>query len=155
MNASLYNILLHVHSVGRWILLLLLLIAIFNSLIAGNRPFIKSDARTGLLLTIVADLMLLIGLALWYWGPKGYNLIVAAGGFANAMKDPVTRFYGVEHIAGMLVAIILLHIGKAQSRRAMSDKQKHNRTVLFYFLALLIILVTIPWPFRTIPGGWY
>lgn len=155
MNASLYNVLLHVHSIGRWVLLLLLLIAIFNSLIAGNRPFIKSDAGTGLLLTIVADLMLLIGLALWYWGPKGYNLIVAAGGFANAMKDPVTRFYGVEHIAGMLVAIILLHIGKAQGRKAMSEKQKHNRTVLFYFLALLIILVTIPWPFRAISGGWF
>ncbi len=155
MTGSLYNILLHVHSIGRWILLLLLLIAIFNSLIAGSRPFIKSDARTGLLLTIVADLMLLIGLALWYWGPKGYNLIVAAGGFANAMKDPVTRFYGIEHMAGMLIAIILLHIGKAQSRKAMSDKRKHNRTVLFYFLALLIILVTIPWPFRAISGSWF
>ncbi len=155
MNANLYNILLHVHSIGRWILLLLLLIAIFNSLIAGSRPFIKSDARTGLLLTIVADLMLLIGLALWYWGPKGYHLIVAAGGFANAMKDPVTRFYGVEHIAGMLVAIIFLHVGKVQGRRAMSDKRKHNRTALFYFLALLIILVTVPWPFRAIPGGWF
>ncbi len=155
MNGDLYNILLHAHSIGRWILLLLLLIAIFNSLIAGSRPFIKSDARTGLLLTIVADTMLLIGLALWYWGPKGYNLIVAAGGFANAMKDPVTRFYGVEHLTGMIIAIVLLHIGKAQGRKAMSDKRKHSRTMLFYLLALLIMLITIPWPFRNISGGWY
>ncbi len=151
MNGDLYNILVHAHSIGRWILLLLLLIAIFNSLVAGQRPFIKSDARTGLILTIVADTMLLIGLALWYWGPKGYNLIVAA----NAMKDPVTRFYGVEHTTGMIIAIILLHIGKAQGRRRISDKAKHNRTMLFYFLALVIILITIPWPFRNIAGGWY
>ena len=32
MNSDLYVILLHLHSVGRWIVLLLLLIAIFNSL---------------------------------------------------------------------------------------------------------------------------
>ncbi len=155
MTGDLYNILLHAHSIGRWILLLLLLIAIFNSLVAGQRPFIKSDNRTGLILTIVADLMLLIGIALWYWGPKGYNLIVAAGGMGNAMKDPVTRFYGVEHITGMLIAIILLHIGKAQARKPIGDKAKHNRTMLFYTLALLIILFTIPWPFRNIAGGWF
>lgn len=155
MNGSLYNILVHAHSIGRWLLLLLLLIAIFNSLVAGQRPFIKSDARTGLILTITADMMLLIGLALWYWGPKGYNLIAAAGGFANAMKDPVTRFWGIEHITGMIIAIALLHIGKVQGKKKMSDKQKHNRTMLFYFLALVIILITVPWPFRNIAGGWY
>jgi hypothetical protein len=155
MNGDLYSILLHVHSIGRWILLLLLVIAIFNSLIAGKRPYIKTDARTGLLLTIVADLMLLVGLALWYWGPRGYQLIVAAGGMGNAMKEPVTRFYGVEHITAMIIAIVLLHIGKAQGKKPISDKAKHNRTVVFYTIALLVILLSIPWPFRAIPGGWF
>ena len=56
MDASLYTILLHTHSVGRWVVLLLLLFAIINSLIAGNRPYIRTDNRLGLLLTISADL---------------------------------------------------------------------------------------------------
>jgi hypothetical protein len=155
MNGDLYSILLHVHSIGRWILLLLLVIAIFNSLIAGKRPYIKSDARTGLFLTIVADIMLLVGLALWYFGPKGYQLIVAAGGMANAMKDPVTRFYGVEHITAMIIAIVLIHIGKAQGKKLITDRAKHRRTVIFYTIALIIILLSIPWPFRDIPGGWF
>ena len=155
MNGDVYNILLHTHSIGRWILLLLLLIAIFNSLIAGQRPFIKSDARTGLLLTIVGDTMLLIGLALWYWGPKGYHSILNAGGMAAAMHDPTARFWGVEHITGMLISIVFLHIGKAQGKKPMSDKRKHNRTMLFYFIALVIILATVPWPGRNIAGGWY
>ena len=60
---------LHAHSVGRWIVLLLLLFAIINSLLAGNRPYIKSDNRLGLLLTIYADLMLLIGIYLYFAGP--------------------------------------------------------------------------------------
>jgi hypothetical protein len=157
MNADMYSFLLHLHSILRWVVLLLLLVAIFNSLVAGSRPFIRSDARTGSILVIFADMMLLLGLAIWYFGPRGYKLIEAMG--MNAvMKDPYARFFAVEHFAGMLIAIILLHIGKAQGRKAISDKAKHRRTLIFYLLALLIILVSIPWPFREMfkgIGHWY
>lgn len=157
MDSSLYSVMLHVHSVGRWIVLLLLLFAIFNSLIAGNRPFIKSDNRLGLLLTIFADIMLLIGIYLYVVGPRGYKMFDVPGGMSTVMKDPATRFFAVEHIVGMLIAIILIHIGKAQAKKRMSDRSKHRRTMIFYFLALLIILVSIPWPFRAIGvgRGWY
>ncbi len=156
MNASLYNILLHIHSVGRWIVFLLLIIAIFNSLLAGNRPFIKSDARTGLLLTITADIMLLIGAFLWYAGSWGYKQIETRG-FSGVMKDPAARFLAIEHLVGMLVAIILIHIGKTQSRKKIGDRARHRRTAIFYFFALLIILATIPWPFLQAGTGrkWY
>jgi hypothetical protein len=132
------------------------LVAIFNSLVAGSRPFIRSDARTGSILVGFADLMLLIGLALWYFGPRGYKTIESIG-MSAAMKNPVERFFAVEHLAGMLIAIILLHIGKAQGRKAISDRAKHRRTLLFYLLALLIIIISIPWPFRQIGAGsrWY
>ena len=43
MNPDLYSFLLHLHSVVRWVVLLLLLIAIFNSLTAGNRLFTRGD----------------------------------------------------------------------------------------------------------------
>lgn len=154
---DIYQIMVHVHSVGRWIILLLLLFAIFNSLIAGHRPFIKSDNRLGLLLTIFADLMLLIGAYLYFAGTWGYKTFERLGSMSAVMKDATARFYAVEHIAGMLIAIILIHIGKAQSHKPMSDKAKHRRTMIFYFLALLIILISIPWPFRGIGAGkgWY
>lgn len=156
MNASLYNALVHAHSIGRWIVLLLLLFAIFNSLLAGRRPFIKSDNRLGLLLTIFTDLQLLIGLALYVFGPRGYKMFEAySNNMGGMMKDSVARFYGIEHIVGMLIAIALIHIGKAQARKPVGDRTKHRRTVLFYVLALLIILVTIPWPFRVVAGHWY
>ena len=157
MNADLYNILLHAHSIGRWVIILLLLIAIFNSLVAGGRPFIKSDNRTGLLLTIFVDLMLLIGLVLWYFSPLGYPAIEKTGSMSAVMKDPVSRFFAVEHFAGMLLAIILIHIGKAQARKPISDRAKHSRTVIFYTIALALILISIPWPFREIGAGreWY
>jgi hypothetical protein len=157
MNGSLYSALVHIHSVGRWVLLILLVIAIFNSMVAGGRPFIKSDNRTGLFLTITADLMLLIGLALWYFGPYGYQMIENSGGMSAVMKDPTARFYAMEHLAAMLIAIILIHIGKAQAKKKIPDTTKHRRTVIFYVLALVIMLVSIPWPFREIGAGrgWY
>ena len=150
MDASLYQALVHVHSIGRWIVLLLLIFAVLNSLIAGSRPFIRSDNRLGLLLTIFADLMLLIGIALWYFGPRGYQLIQNTGSMSDVMKDATTRFYVVEHALGMLIAIVLIHIGKAQAKKGISDRAKHRRTMIFYLLALLIIAVSIPWPFRVV-----
>ena len=156
MNDSLYNALFHAHSGGRWIVLLLLLFAILNSLIAGNRPYIRTDNRLGLLLTIFADLMLLIGIYLWVVGPWGYKLFNQYS-TSEIMKDPSLRFFAVEHILGMLIAIILIHIGKAQGRKAISDRAKHRRTMIFYLVALLIILASIPWPFREIGvnRGWF
>jgi len=155
-NTSLYSAMLHAHSVGRWIVLLLLLFAIINSLLAGNRPYIRSDNRLGLLLTIFADLMLLIGIYLWFAGPLGYKLF-QHDNMSTVMKDPYNRFFAVEHLAGMLIAIILIHIGKAQGKRPIGDKAKHRRTMIFYLVALLIILASIPWPFRAIGTGrgWY
>lgn len=155
MNMELYNALVHVHSVGRWIVLILLVIAIFNSLVAGNRPFIKSDNRTGLFLTIFADLMLLIGIALWFLGPKGYAQVSGNANMGDVMANAPVRFYAVEHLVGMLIAIVLLHIGKAQAKKPIGDRAKHRRTVIFYSLALLIILVMIPWPFRIAGAHWF
>jgi hypothetical protein len=156
MDASIYNLLLHVHSVGRWVVLLLLLFAIFNSLIAGNRPYIRTDNRLGLFLTISADLMLLVGIVLWFTSPAWGYTQIQANGMGGVMKDPTIRFYTIEHSIGMLIAVVLIHIGKAQGKKAMSDKAKHRRTVIFYLLALLIILASVPWPFRTTgAGGWY
>jgi L-asparagine transporter-like permease len=144
-----YSFFLHLHSVGRWIVLLLLLVAIFNSLVAGDRPFIRTDARTGTILVIFADLMLLIGLVLYFFNAKGLGYQAFHHySSSEVMKNANLRFFAVEHISMMVIAIILIHIGKAQGRKAISDKSKHRRTLIFYVLALLMILISIPWPFR-------
>jgi len=156
MNSDMYSFLVHLHSIGRWLVLLLLLVAIFNSLVAGSRPFIRSDARTGTILVIFADLMFLIGISLWFFNSKGIgHESLRDHSFSEIMKNNALRFYFIEHPAMMLVAIILLHIGKAQGKKAISDKSKHTRTLVFYLLALLLILISIPWPFRAVGGHWY
>jgi hypothetical protein len=153
MDSSLWNALVHAHSIGRWIVLLLLVFAILNSLIAGNRPYIRTDNRLGLLLTISADLMLIIGLVLWYYSPAGLPALKAGMSGMTAYN----RFFAVEHFAGMLIAIVLMHIGKSQGRKPISDRAKHRRTMIFYLIALLIILASIPWPVREMfqNRGWF
>jgi membrane protein DedA with SNARE-associated domain len=71
------------------------------------------------------------------------------------MKDTVLRFYLVEHIALMLVAIILITVGYVKAKKK-SDPVKKNRTILIYYaIGLILILVSIPWPFRGLGAGWF
>jgi hypothetical protein len=147
MQSDLYHFLLQVHSFLRWIVLLVLLMGIFQSLTARSRPFNSGDRSTGTLLVIFADIMLLVGIYQWVTGPWGLKLIQNMG-MSAVMKDATARFFAIEHMAGMLIAIVLIHIGKSFARKTLPDKIKHRRTVLFYTLALLLILISIPWPFR-------
>jgi len=149
-----YQILVQLHSIGRWIVLALLLVALVKSAtgLANNRPYEKSDNTVGLLLTIFADLMLLIGLYLWFVGPWGYHQI-EANGMSTVMKDPTMRFFAIEHNVGMIIAIALIHIGKAQGKKEITDLKKHRRMFWFYLIALIIILLSVPWPFRVAGAG--
>jgi hypothetical protein len=69
-------------------------------------------------------------------------------GDASAMSDPVLRFFLVEHLSVMLVAVVLTHMGRALSRRASGEAAKHQRAAIFYTLAMLAVLISIPWPFQ-------
>lgn len=147
-----YNGLLHLHSVLRWVILILLLVAIYKSFSNRKNTFTQGHRKTGLFLMICADVMLLIGLYQWISGPLGLKSIKAMG-MGAVMKEPILRFFAVEHFIGMLIAIIMIHIGYSYAKKNIPDSVKHKRTVLFYSLALLIILISIPWPFRDIGAG--
>lgn len=146
---------LHLHSLLRWVLLILILIALTSSFNAKNKPFRPAHRKLGLGLLITADLMLLIGIYQWFMGSLGLKSI-QANGMGVVMKNAVTRFFAVEHFVGMLVAIVLIHIGYSYARRDVPDSVKHKKTFLFYLIALIIILALIPWPFREvgINRGW-
>lgn len=151
------DILVAAHSGGRWLLLLLLLIAIFKSATAGNRNFTQQDLKVGMFLVIITDLMLVVGLYLYFAGKWGNQQIKEFGGMAGVMKNSTARFFALEHLAGMLIAIILIHIGKVQSKKNLSHKIKHRRTFIYYLLALIIIIASIPWPIREVGvgRGWF
>jgi hypothetical protein len=147
-----YTGMLHLHSFLRWIILLLLLIVVFRSMTAGKRPFNAADKRFGLFTLIACDLQLLIGFYMWFTGAYGLNTFENQP-MKDIMSNKVMRFFSIEHLTSMIIAIALVHIGRAVAKKNLPDTVKHRRTLIFFGLALLIILITIPWPFREVGAG--
>jgi uncharacterized membrane protein len=145
-----YQGLLHLHNLGRWVVIILLLVAIVKSLsgMTGDKPFTNGDKKLGLFLMISAHIMLLLGLYQWFAGP-GLGSIQNMG-MGNVMKNNVARFWTIEHPFGMLVAIILITIGRGSAKKNIADKAKHSRSFWFYLIAFIIIIATVPWPFREV-----
>ncbi|HEY8971030.1 MAG TPA: hypothetical protein VIM64_18115 [Puia sp.] len=139
-----YTGLLHLHSFLRWVILLLLVISILMSLagMTGKKPFSAGQAKIALFLMISAHIQLLVGLYEWIFGPWGVKRLSDMG------TDRVARFYGVEHITAMIIAIALITIGRGVAKKSIPDAAKQRRTFWFFLVALVIILVSIPWPFR-------
>jgi hypothetical protein len=147
---SLYRGLLDAHNLLRWVILIFLLLSILRNMTAGNVPFDKKDKAFGLPLLISAHLTLLIGIYQWIVGPFGLKAFQLNGG--GVMKDSVMRFWAVEHPTAMLIAIILITIGYGQRKSRHTSRIQRRRTLIYYFLALVAILIAIPWPFREVIG---
>ena len=147
-----YQGLLHLHSTLRWVILILLLLAVYKSFADRNKAFTPGHKKTGLFLMITADLMFLVGIYQWITGPWGLKSI-QINGMSLVMKNSTLRFFAIEHFIGMIIAIAFIHIGYGYSKKNIPDGVKHKRALLFYGLALLIILISIPWPFRMVGAG--
>lgn len=140
-----YTGFLHLHDTLRWLLLLSLVVTLIKYLVGwmGNQPWKKSDNVLGIVVTSLMDLQLLIGLVLYFFLSPITKL--AMSDFGAAMKDSGLRFYAVEHFLMMLIAVILVHIGRAKSKKAKTDLGKFRIATIFYLCALVLILVAIPW----------
>jgi hypothetical protein len=146
-----YEGLLHTHNLLRWVILVFLLLNIFRHLMAGNQPFNKTDKGLGLPLLIAAHLTLLIGVYQWIVGPWGLKMIQEKG-MSAVMKDAVNRFWAIEHPLMMLIAIILITVGRAQARTKHTSRIQHRRSLIYFTLALIAVMLAVPWPWREVIG---
>ncbi len=152
------SIFLDLHSFLRWVLLFILVATIANSLIGWlqNRKYKKSDDQLSLFTMIGADVQLLIGLVLYFTSAFGYKLIQDSG-MKEVMGNSMMRFFAVEHLVGMLVAILCIHIGRSSAKKAKTDRAKHKRTFWWFLIAFILIIMMIPWPTNPIfqSRGWF
>lgn len=147
----LYTILQHAHSGLRWVVLILLLWAIWGAFQGRSKSaaFSDADRKRGLFAMISAHVQLLLGLSLYFLSPY----VKFEGG---VMKDSLLRFYTVEHISLMLIAIALITLGYTRIRKKADDRSKFQTQFVFFLIALLLILAAIPWPFRAgLNGNWF
>ena len=135
------------HSGLRWIALILLLLAIINAFTAKN--YEKKHRLVNLFTMITFHTQLVLGIILYFISDK----VQFTEGW---MKEAMYRFYGMEHLTGMLLAIIAITIGHSKSKKGADAAAKFKAIKLWYVLALILVVAFIPWPFRTELGaGWF
>ncbi len=141
------NYTLIIHNILRWAVLLFGIWAILNAVtgILKKRVYTSSDNKINLFFMISCDIQLLLGLILYFNGIWFSNLKNNA---SVVMKDTVLRYFSVEHALMMIIAWVLVHAGRTMVKKGTTDAQKHKRSLIFFGIAILIILAMIPWPYK-------
>ena len=121
------------------------LIVIIKSLAGwfGKKSWSKSDNIFGILLTAIYDLQFLVGIVLYAFLSPLIKL--AFTDFGAAMKNSSLRFIAVEHILLMTIALVLVHVGRAKSKKATVATKKHKLVAIYNTIALVLVLAGIPW----------
>lgn len=141
-----YPILLALHSLIRWFVLLSLLLSIglaWRGWLLGKKYTTVND-QVRVITTTIAHIQLLAGLVLYIISPiVSYFL----NHFNAAVHERQIRFFGMEHITMMLIAIVVISIGSAKAKRNVSDADKFKTMAIWFTVGLVIILSSIPWSF--------
>jgi Ca2+/Na+ antiporter len=139
-----YEILKSAHSGWRYIVLILLVVAVLQALMGwlGNKTYTEGNRKLNVFTLISAHIQLLFGLVLYFLSPltKG------------PMSDAIYRYYKVEHLSMMIIAIIIITIGNSRSKKLTNAVAKHKTIAIFFGIALLIILGSIFMMTKTDPS---
>ena len=140
-----YTGLLHTHNMFRWLVLIALILAVLFAFAGwfGKKQWSKRDNITGLLLTIFTDIQFLTGIILYAFISPITK--AAFADFGAAMKNADLRFYAVEHILMMIIALVLIHVGRSKSKKSTNPVKQHRSAAIFYTIGLLLILAAIRW----------
>lgn len=140
---------LHLHNFMRWLVLIFALLTLITAAggMNGKKTFSAGNKRIALFFLISCDIQLVLGLALYFM--YGWWNVLTSGA---AMASKYNRFFSVEHLFGMLVALVLIHIGYSSTKKNIPDVSKFKRLFWFTFIAVILILATIPWPGREMIG---
>ena len=146
-----YPIILGLHNLFRWVALVLAIVATVGALLGwfGNRQWSERDRKIGSFFGIAMDIQLLLGLILYFVYSPITRQALADFGAAMGVKD--LRFFGVEHVFYMVLAVVFAHLGSILARKAPESKAKFQRAAIFFGLSLLLMLLGIPWTRPLIP----
>ncbi len=140
------QVLLVIHNLLRWVILLFGLWTVINAIsgLLSRRVFSANDNRSNFFFMLSMDIQLLVGLALFFSG-QWFDRFKHLG---DNMKDANLRFFTMEHEVLMIVAWILVHVGRVFVKKSFTSPAKFKRSLIFFGITLVLILIAIPWPFR-------
>lgn len=139
-----YTLLLH--SWTRWAVLLSLLFALYRGFSGwrSGRNFSKTDDGARVLAVTFSHWQLLIGFVLYFVSPVASAFW--SGSAARSASFEIS-FFGIIHLGLMTTAIVVLSVGSSLSKRASTDRKKFFTMAIYFSIALLLILLAVPWPF--------
>ena len=129
-----------IHNILRWILLPLMLFVLVRSYSGwlGSQKYEKIDNATGGALIGLAHLQLLLGLIIYFAVSPWFDMLKVDAG--AVMKDPVSRLKAIEHPVTMIIAIVLIQLGRTFSKKLSIDRQKFKTVAIYTTGALILIL---------------
>ncbi|RZK81899.1 MAG: cytochrome B [Pedobacter sp.] len=131
-----YNILKSAHSGWRYIVIVLLLVAFISALSGwlGKKPYTEGNRKLNVFALISAHIQLLFGLLLYFI--NDWYKVDSSASFG--------RYWKMEHIGMMVLAIVLITYGNARSKKTEDPGPVRHRNITLYFgLALLLITAAI------------
>ena len=130
-----YEILRSAHSGWRYVVILLLLAAFITALsgFTGKKAFTEGNRKLAVFALISSHIQLVMGLLLYFMNDW----------YKMDSSVPSNRYWKMEHIAMMAIAVILITVGNAKSKKAVDEVAKHKNIFVFFGFALLIITVAI------------
>ncbi|HEY0976165.1 MAG TPA: hypothetical protein VGE21_01740 [Flavobacteriales bacterium] len=145
MNAGLFSIAEFFHSLLRWGVLITVAMAGLFALRGYLRrePIIGWHRAVAMVAMVFCHLQLVVGALLYGLRFKTFQF----------MPPDQARFWKMEHLGMMIIAIVLVTIGHSTSKRAHDEQKKQLRIAVYYLIALLIFVVMIPWPFTANGAG--
>jgi hypothetical protein len=140
-----YELTLSLHNVLRWLVLAAAVVAVLRSLGGwrGAQPWTPASTGAGRVFVILMDVQLLVGILLY--GALSPVTKAAFADFGAAMGERELRFFAVEHVLLMVLAVVAAHLGKVMSARAPNDAGRWRRATLWYALSLILMLAGMPW----------
>lgn len=122
------NMLFHAHSGWRYLVLLVLVVAIIKLLIGwlGKQSWSKLDQLLGVATPIMIDIQWLLGIVLFLMAPTGWFSGRGTVNFA-------------EHAGTMTLALAVAHIGWARAKRAKDDGSKFKAAFLGFLIAGIFV----------------
>ncbi len=142
--AMTYLYFLTAHSIFRWLVLLGLLFALiwFWRGYAQRKHFGKADDAIRHWTATISHIQLMLGLVLYGQSPMAKYYLSHP---TELNGEPA--FFGLLHMVLMVTAIALITLGSARAKRVQDSGMKFRVLLVWYGLALLLILAIIPWPF--------
>ena len=125
-----YQILRSAHSGWRYVVLILLVLALIQALAGwfGKKPYTEGNRKLNVFALIATHIQILVGLVMYFISP-----LVEAG----------IRYWKMEHIGMMIFAAILVTVGNARSKRGDDAAAKHRTISIYFGLALIVIIAAI------------